>query len=503
MRHGLTTNPMLQSLLRPSTLPRAVVSLLLALPWVQPWAPGPETNTIPLLVSWGTLGLLLALGQLPSALDMARAWAWAAVISSLMALPQYFGEAAHLGGWVQVPGNLGEAFGNLRQRNQLATHLGIGMAAVLWWHRQGLRTVHALWMLALMAVATAATSSRTGLLQMMVLPALLGTWTWVQNRQSGFLQRPPVPSWRLALYALGLYLLASGVLPQLLRWHNGADALSALVRMGESYGCGSRKVLWANVLHLIAQKPWLGWGWGELKYAHYMADYSGERFCDILGNAHNLPLQLAVELGVPLALAACVSLLAVLWRAHPWRLQDPNDALAWGVLMPIALHSLLEFPLWYGPFQVAALGATVLLWPAARATFERRRSAFQVLALAGLCLVPPIAWDYQRVRQAYLPPALRSPLWRANPWAAARQTWFFGESLRFAEVTVFPVKPENAQAMLDASLATLHDSPEPRVIDKLIQSARLVGREDLAHWHEQHKQAVYGTSQNNSASTTR
>jgi len=194
MRHGLTTNPMLQSLLRPSTLPSAVVSLLLALPWVQPWAPGPETNTIPLLVSWGTLGLLLALGQLPSALDMARAWAWAAVISSLMALPQYFGEAAHLGGWVQVPGNLGEAFGNLRQRNQLATHLGIGMAAVLWWHRQGLRTVHALWMLALMAVATAATSSRTGLLQMMVLPALLGTWTWVQNRQSGFLQRPPVPS---------------------------------------------------------------------------------------------------------------------------------------------------------------------------------------------------------------------------------------------------------------------------------------------------------------------
>ena len=79
------------------------------------------------------------------------------------------------------------------------------------------------------------------------------------------------------------------------------------------------------VLHLIAQKPWTGWGWGELKYAHYMASYPGERFCDILGNAHNLPLHLAVTLGLPLALAACAGLLTLLWRAHPWRLQGPAD----------------------------------------------------------------------------------------------------------------------------------------------------------------------------------
>jgi len=482
----------MHGLIRPRALPAWMVSLLLALPWVQPWAPGPNTNLVPLLVSWAGLGVLLALGQIPSALDMARAWAWAAVVSGLMALPQYFGEAAHLGGWVQVPGSVGEAFGNLRQRNQLATHMGVGMAAVLWWHRQGLRTVHALWMLALMATATAATNSRTGLLQMLVLPALLGAWAWVQHRQSGLLPRPALPSWRLAVYALGLYLLASWALPQLLQWHSGAATLNALVRMGESYGCGSRKVLWANVLHLIGQKPWLGWGWGELKYAHYMADYPGGRFCDILGNAHNLPLQLTVELGIPLALAAMLTLLAVLWRARPWWLQRPTDALAWSVLMPIALHSLLEFPLWYGPFQIAALAATVLLWPAARAALERHRSAFQALALAGLCLVPLIAWDYERVRQVYLPAALRSPLWRDDPWGAARQTWFFGDTLRFAEVTVTPVKPENAQAMLDASLAALHVSPEPRVIDKVIASARLLGQNELADWHQNQKQKVYG-----------
>ena len=482
----------MQHLIRPSRLPGAVVSLLLALPWVQPWAPGPDSNVVPLLISWTTLGLLLALGQLPSALDMARAWAWAALLSSLMGLVQYFGEAGHLGGWVQISTNLGEGFGNLRQRNQLATHLGIGMAATLWWHRQGLRTGHALWMLALMACGTAATSSRTGLLQMLVLPALLGGWAWSQGPKRSPHAGPQPPSWHLALWALAVYLLASWVLPQLLRMHTGLQLDNALGRMGESAGCGSRSVLWANVLHLIAQKPWTGWGWGELSYAHYMAQYDGERFCDILGNAHNLPLHLAVELGLPVALAACLALLAVVWRARPWRLQGPADALAWSVLLPLGVHSLLEFPLWYGPFQVAALCAVVLLWPAASATFQRHCAAFQILALIGLCVVPPLAWDYQRMRQIYLPSALRSPLWRADPWGAARQTWFFGDAVRFAEVTAFPVTADNAQAMLNASLVTLHDSPEPRVIDTVIASARLLGQNELADWHQVQKQKVYG-----------
>jgi len=38
----------------------------------------------------------------------------------------------------------------------------------------------------------------------------------------------------------------------------------------------------------------------------------------------------------------------------------------------------------------------------------------------------------------------------------------------------------------------LHYSPEPRVIDKLIESARLANEETLARWHESQKAAVYG-----------
>ena len=472
---------------RTSRIPGWLVIALLVLPWVQPWAPGPQSNTVPLLVSWGVLAALLATARLPSALELAQAWAWAALISSAIGLLQYFGEAAALGGWVHVPAYLGDAVGHLRQRNQLATLTSIGAVAVLWWQAQGLRTPLAMAMVAWLALGNAATGSRTGLLQWLLLPLLSGLW---QALAPG---RRPVWSWSVLLGGLAVYLLGSVALPQLLGALKGMDATigNAMVRMGDVGGCGSRSVLWGNVLHLIGQHPWSGWGWSELKYAHYMASYPGPRFCDILGNAHNLPLHLAFAFGVPAALLVLGGVLLLVLRARPWRLPHNGSALAWGVLAPIGLHSLLEYPLWYGPFQLAAIFSILLLWRTGGGWLARQQRALQLLGLCSLCLIAAMAWDYQRVRQVYLPAPQRSALWRDDPWRAARQTWFFGDAAQFAELTSTPVTADNAHAMLERSLAMLHYSPEPRVIDVLIESARLLGQDQLADWHQAQKKAVY------------
>jgi len=469
-----------------SPVPGWFVLGLLVLPWVHPWAPGPQSNTVPLLVSWGALATLLVLRRLPSVPELAQAWAIAAVIGSAMGLLQYFGEAAHLGGWVHVPAYLGDAVGNLRQRNQLATLTSLGAVAVLWWQGQGLWRPHAVWMLALLAAGNAATGSRTGLLQWLLLPALVAVWQMVSPA------RRPVWSWPLLLWAMGVYLLASVALPHALALWSGADVNSALERMGDMAGCGSRGVLWSNVLHLIGHKPWTGWGWGELKYAHYMASYPGIRFCDILGHAHNLPLQLAFAFGIPAALLISGGLIALVLRAQPWRLKRASDSLAWGVLAMVGLHRLLEYPLWYGPFQLATLAAVLMRWTQACQWLAARRSTLQLLGAVVLALVLLIGADYQRMRQIYLPHAQRWSVWREDPWTAARQTLFFSQAVRFAEVTTTPVTPANAAAMLRASEKALHYSPEPRVIERLIESARLSGRADLADWHTQQKSAVYG-----------
>ncbi len=74
----------------------------------------------------------------------AMVWFVAAMISTFAALCQYFGIADELAPWVNTTSVSGEAFANLRQRNQFATLTVIGMAALLFWWPAGLKRWHAM-----------------------------------------------------------------------------------------------------------------------------------------------------------------------------------------------------------------------------------------------------------------------------------------------------------------------------------------------------------------------
>ncbi|MBK5206140.1 MAG: O-antigen ligase C-terminal domain-containing protein, partial [Polaromonas sp.] len=255
---------------------------------------------------------------------------------------------------------------------------------------------------------------------------------------------------------------------------------------------------WSNVLTLIAQKPWLGWGWGELDYAHFMTLYPGPRFCEILDNAHNLPLQLAVELGLPAALAICTGLAWIVWRAKPWRETSAARQMAWGVLAVIALHSLLEYPLWYGPFQIAVALCAGLLWATASAgsadgttpgrdsphKLKKNKALSQYLlplaAITMIAFLVAAGIDYHRVSQIYLPPAQRSAAYRDDTLAKIQGVWLFRDQARFAVLNVTPLTGDNAQWTFDTATALLHYSPESRVIEKLIASATMLGRDEEA-----------------------
>jgi O-antigen ligase len=464
-----------------------LLGLLMVLPWIQPWSPIPQSNTVPLLISWACVGLLLLWGVRIEPLDIARAWGFAALISAAMGLLQYYGAAAVFSPWLHVTG-LGEANANLRQRNQLATLLAIGMLAVLWWQAHGLKNRHALWMLALLAIGNAATTSRTGLLHTALILGLVGFWAYRCRSQALSLSAP------LALCALLVYLLANWALPWTLSVLSGQDIVDALSRMGHNEGCSSRRVLWANVLELIGQKPWTGWGWDELKYAHYITPYSPpaeNRFCNILGNAHNLPLHLAVTLGIPITAALGLAILLILIKSRPWMSHSPTHQLAWSVLAVIGLHSLLEFPLWYGPFQMAVLLCGLLLMPNGFCLNTYTATGLRLAGGTLVALVCVVGADYVRVRQIYMPAAQRWSVWRDDPLGTARSSWFFQRSATFAELSLTRVTPQNAEWVLATSLDMLHDSPEPVVVRQLIQSARLLGRQDLVNQHTALWQAAF------------
>ncbi len=463
------------------------LAILLVLPWLSPYTAGPTPNVWPWLISALCAVIVWLLRHRLSVRLIAASWVLAAGISAAIGLLQYFGLAHVFGPWISQT-ETGEAFANLRQRNQFATLTSIGLIALLslmalpeagrmtamrvpWWANA---------VAVLLALGNAASTSRTGLLQWALVLALTAWWAAAGRRQLLL----------FALRAVLAYALALLVLPWLLALVTGVSSGGLLARLVEAPGCASRRVLWSNVLTLIAQKPWLGWGWGELDYAHFMTLYDGPRFCDILDNAHNLPLHLAVELGLPAAAAACVGAGWMVWRAKPWRESDPARQLAWSVLAVIMLHSMLEYPLWYGPFQIAVALCVGLLWTSAasdRACFwniRQNKSVAQYLraliATIMIAMVVLAGIDYRRVSQIYLPVAERSAAYRDDTLNKIRGAWLFRDQARFAELSLTALTPGNAAAMYAMARELLHYSPEPRVIEKLIESAVMLGRDDEA-----------------------
>ncbi len=461
------------------------------IPWLAPFTSGPSSAVVPWLISLAATGSLFGLNAwkfehsfysqqhvIRVRSSTPQAWLLAGLLSSFIALIQYAGASAAFSPWINYT-EAGDAFANLRQRNQFATLTNIALAALLWWAVQKRALAQqanahgaALLMAAVLALGNAASSSRTGLLQLVMLIALVALW-------GGW--RQPVLR-RLLLVFCVTYAAALWVLP----WAIGLDPWShgawARLQAGDAV-CSSRITLWRNVLHLISLRPWFGWGWGELDYAHFVTPYDGPRFCDILDNAHNLPLHLAVELGIPVAVAVCGLLTWLVLRARPWREGEPTRQLAWTVLALIGLHSLLEYPLWYGPFQMAVGLCVVLLWrrgDGAVSVVSQRilQWGCAVLAVVLMVACAYAAWDYRRISQIYLPSESRAEAYRDDTLAKIRGSWLFRDQVKFAELTITPLTQQNAEHMHALAEEMLHFSPEPRVVEKLIESAALLHHDD-------------------------
>jgi O-antigen ligase len=476
--------------------------LLLCLPWLNPFAPGPSPAIAPWLFSMGSLVAVLLFFAVFSGDAAERrtasgyvsrykstlAFGWslliAGAISCAFALLQYFDVEGLFAPWIN-PTEPGYAFANLRQRNQFASLTNLGLAVLLVWAMvrgdekpdAGIGAM-ALATAALMAVGNAASSSRTGGVQLFLLGAMFAVW-------GGWRVRGVRWVW---LTAMAAYAVAAVALPYAAGFDWAAHGLFARLQAGD-VPCASRITLWSNVLHLIAQKPWLGWGWGELDYAHFITLYDQPRFCDILDNAHNLPLHLAVELGVPLAVLMCGGFGWWVVRQKPWAERDASRRLAWAVIALILLHSMLEYPLWYGPFQIASGWSIYILWSTRRTREQevsnrplahviRAPTATVLIAIMG-CLAYA-AWDYHRVSQIYLQPEQRSAAYRDNTVLKIRDSWLFADQARFAELLLTPVTPATAAWVLNAADRTLHYSPEPRVVEKAIESAVMLGRDEEA-----------------------
>ncbi|RVT52652.1 PglL family O-oligosaccharyltransferase [Rubrivivax albus] len=451
-----------------------------ALGVVGSWGPG----ALPSSLALSALGLLLAAAVMVAAGASARStasaqalfaafcWGWvvAGGVNLAIAAVQVFAPAWPDGTWLARSGLPGRAVGNLRQPNHLSSLLMWSALAVVALHQMGhWRPRPAAAMFAALVAGVVLTASRTGLVSVL----LLAGWGLVDRSLARDVRR-------LLVAAPLLYGLAWGAM---WAWaHAEGGTFGGEARLRETDISSSRFGIWANALTLIARQPWTGVGFGEFNLAWSMTPFPG-RPTAFFDHAHNLPLHLLAELGLPLGGAVCVLLGWSLWRAlraAPGQ-QAPWQRCAAMFALMIGVHSLLEYPLWYAYFLLPlawvwgfALGRPVgAAEPAPTAVTARLRPGLAaVVVLAALAVVA----DYQRVVRIFEAPAGAAPL--AQRIADGRASLLFAHHGDYAAATTGLPQPDGLGAFDDAR----HYLLDTRLMRAWAEALAREGRLDEARW---------------------
>jgi O-antigen ligase len=357
------------------------------------------------------------------------------VLDVLISVVQVFFPDAADGIVIAKSGLAGRAVGNLRQPNHLSSLALWSAAAVIPLLEAGkLKRWSAAALFAAIIFSVELSASRTGTIGVLLLAA----WGLIDRRLSRFTRAMLIGG--LAIYALGWLSMS---------WwaHANHHSFGAEARLGESDVSGSRFGIWSNTWELIKANPWTGVGFGEFNFAWSLTPFP-QRPTAFFDHTHNILLQLLVELELPLGGLVVVLLAVALWQAFRRAAAVEGERgvgfrTAFVMVLLMAIHSQLEYPLWYAYFLLPTawlwgycLGAVPGAMPVARdgATAAMAR-AFPVLAGALMIAGSAVAFQqYMSVSRIFEPGNDKRPL--EARIAEGERSVFFGHHAYYADATV-------------------------------------------------------------------
>lgn len=247
-------------------------------------------------------------------------------------------------------------FGNMAQPNHFADYITLGLISL------GLLRLHwrmRIWQVALLAApllfVLVLSGSRSAWLYLLCMVGMAFLW-----------QRRGKSSLPLLHYSLAL-LLGFGLMHFVVQipWLAGSTgSVTTVERLAEEIGSNGavssgsiRLYIWREAWLIFTRFPLLGAGFGQFAWQHFQLGpvLHSTNITGLYNNAHNLVMQLAAEMGL-------AGLLILLGALALWLLQARSAQRTiyhwwgYGLLAVLAIHSLLEYPLWYAYFLgVAAL----------------------------------------------------------------------------------------------------------------------------------------------------
>ena len=290
--------------------------------------------------------------------------------------------------WISRMPNLRRPGGNLNQPNHLATLLIMGLASLVLLHElKRLRGLVAGLLFAVLAVGIAATESRTGLLSL----GLMALWCVAGRWRMHLRLRPWVAGAGLLIF-IALFFVWPVLMSQSGQF--GPDAQL-------NTQAGTRLVVWPQLMEAIAMKPWTGWGLREVSAAHN-AVVDRYWVSEPFTYAHNLGLELAIGVGLPTTVVFFAVSGFWLWQ----RLVRCRDVWAWycvAAVLPVAVHSMLEFPFAYAYFLAPTMFLLGVLESitGARAVFSvsARKMVLLVVAVSGVLVVSAV--EYLKIEEDF------------------------------------------------------------------------------------------------------
>ena len=306
-------------------------------------------------------------------------------------------------------------FANLAQPNLMALVFCFGLASVWWLYlSRALKPWVGVVLLLVLLWGIALTQSRIAWL---ILPLFL-VLCW---------RSPPdtarVSKWVLIIGAL-IFIAMVLALPAIF------SMLGIVIESPEQHASQTavRLVLWQQAWMISTQHVLFGAGWNQFGPQQVMlatlfnpAEYSN--------HAHNLILNFAAEIGWPITLLLIFAGLVWAYFCCFKRWQNLPVRFFSLLLLAIVVHSMVEYPLWFGivliPFgvMVGALHVERLGWVDA----VLHRYWFAVLGLCSTLILGGIVWDYSRVMTGFV----------ALVWQQEGKTSGVGSTVK-PPVTLFP-----------------------------------------------------------------
>jgi O-antigen ligase len=289
-------------------------------------------------------------------------------------------------------------YGNLAQPNHFADYIALGLVSLgLLFQQRKLNPVYVVLLSVPLLFMLIRSGSRSSLLYLLLMVLL----AWWSARRDATL-RPLLRYCLLLVAGFGLMHLIVQM-----SFMVGADSgVTTVQRLLAYNGSGDtdgsiRLYLWREAWLMFMQYPMLGVGFGQFAWHHFqlLPLLQGSNITGLYNNAHNLVFQLAAETGI-------AGLLALFGSFAVWfyglRRALPSAPHWWGyaALGVLAIHSLLEFPLWYTFFLAVA---AILLGAFDETRYRLKlhnagRLSLVVILLLGLLSLIQLRNGYQKLK---------------------------------------------------------------------------------------------------------